>query len=287
MPSQKDRIIRIACMVLGALLAYRIVMILFRPDPLSRIKVPEIPKWMPTNAIASANTNSNVGTTNPAVAKSNTNSSSAGTNLQARVQTNQLAGTNPPIGVATNASVGTNIISGTNSNTALTNLATSTTNSPGKPATNAMGGTPPPGMPRGMRGGMMPGMPGMPGMGPRIPLPPLEQARVDKIVQSELLAPVIRPQPMALLGIAGLDAFIRTPNGQKVILREGGTADGLKVLRIGTNRVLVELAGETKELMIFAGRGGESLLPKTPTTNAVMNTATNAATNSITPGPKL
>lgn len=107
-------------------------------------------------------------------------------------------------------------------------------------------------------------MPGMPGMSARVPLPPLEQARIDKIVQSEILAPVIRPQPMGLLGIAGLDAFVRTPSGQKVILREGGIADGVKILRVGTNRVLIEHAGETKELMIFSGLGGESLLPKPP-----------------------
>jgi hypothetical protein len=94
------------------------------------------------------------------------------------------------------------------------------------------------------------------------PIPPLIQARIDKITQSELLAAVFHPPPMALLGIAGKDAFLRTPSGQMSLLREGGEADGLKLLRIGTNRVLVELAGEKKELMIFEGLGGESLLPK-------------------------
>ena len=67
---------------------------------------------------------------------------------------------------------------------------------------------------------------------------------------------------MALLGIAGRDAFLRTPNGQMSLLREGSESDGLKLLRIGTNRVLVEVAGDKKELMIFEGLGGESLLPK-------------------------
>ncbi len=124
---------------------------------------------------------------------------------------------------------------------------------------------PPPGIPAGFPPGFPPGM-GMPGSGngPRgpAPIPPLIQARIDKITQSELLAPVFHPPPMALLGIAGRDAFLRTPNGQMSLLREGGEADGLKLLRIGTNRVLVEHAGEKKELMIFDGLGGESLLPK-------------------------
>ena len=91
---------------------------------------------------------------------------------------------------------------------------------------------------------------------------PVIQARINKITQSELLAPVFHPPPMALLGIAGRDAFLRTPNGQMSLLREGSESDGLKLLRIGTNRVLVEVAGDKKELMIFEGLGGESLLPK-------------------------
>lgn len=107
----------------------------------------------------------------------------------------------------------------------------------------------------------------MPGSGrgsPRAPSPlsPLVEARIDRIVTSELLAPVFHPPPMALLGIAGHDAFLRTPNGQMTLLREGAEADGLKLLRIGTNRVLVEHANEKKELMIFEGMGGESLLAK-------------------------
>ncbi len=67
---------------------------------------------------------------------------------------------------------------------------------------------------------------------------------------------------MALLGIAGRDAFLRTPSGQTQLLREGAEADGIRLLRIGTNRVLIEQAGQKVELTIFAGFGGESLLPK-------------------------
>ena len=42
----------------------------------------------------------------------------------------------------------------------------------------------------------------------------------------------------------------------------------LKLLRIGINRVLIEQDGQKKELMIFDGYGGDSLLPtNTPNEN--------------------
>jgi hypothetical protein len=97
---------------------------------------------------------------------------------------------------------------------------------------------------------------------PRSDLPPAVQARVDRIVQSEVLGAVVRPLPMALLGIAGKDAFIRGADGQTGLVREGEEFGTLKVLRIGTNRVLVEHEGQKKELILFSGFGGETLLPK-------------------------
>ena len=105
-----------------------------------------------------------------------------------------------------------------------------------------------------------PGRPGGPGGG--APLPPEVQARLDKIVQSELLGPVMRPPPMALLGIAGQDVFFRAPNGQSGLVREGAELGGVQIVRVGTNRVLVREAGELKELMIFEGIGGTSLMPQ-------------------------
>ena len=93
-------------------------------------------------------------------------------------------------------------------------------------------------------------------------LPPAIQTRVDRIIQSEVLGPVMRPLPMALLGIAGKDAFIRAPNGQTGLLREGEELGGVKLLQIGTNRVLIELEGHTNELSVFSGFGSETLLPK-------------------------
>jgi hypothetical protein len=103
-------------------------------------------------------------------------------------------------------------------------------------------------------------------------LPSLVEARIDQIKESEILGPFIRPEPMALLGIAGNDAFLRTPDGQTKMIKEGDEAGGIKLLRIGTNRVLVEQDGEKKELTVFAGMGGESLLP--PENTSSNNTPT-------------
>jgi hypothetical protein len=88
------------------------------------------------------------------------------------------------------------------------------------------------------------------------------QARVDRINQSEIFGAVPRPMPMALLGIAGKDVFLRAPNGQTGLIRQGEELGGVKLLRIGVNRVLVEQDGQEKELMLFSGFGGEPLLPK-------------------------
>jgi hypothetical protein len=95
---------------------------------------------------------------------------------------------------------------------------------------------------------------------PELPLP--VRARVDRITDSEILGQVMRPLPMALLGIAGNVAFLRAANGQTGVVKEGDNLGALKLLQIGTNRVLVEEDGQKKELTIFSGYGGESLLPK-------------------------
>jgi hypothetical protein len=106
--------------------------------------------------------------------------------------------------------------------------------------------------------------------GKKADLPPTVQARVDRVVESEILGPFIRPMPMALLGIAGDDAFLRAPDGQTGMVKEGDALGAIKLLRIGINRVLVEENGEKKELTLFAGMGGETLLP--PETNSTFKT---------------
>ncbi|HUC83590.1 MAG TPA: hypothetical protein VL970_00245 [Candidatus Acidoferrales bacterium] len=93
-------------------------------------------------------------------------------------------------------------------------------------------------------------------------LPPAIRARIAKITESEILAPVVHPMPMALLGIAGEFAFLRATSGQTGLVKEGDTLGDIKLLRIGINRVLVEQGGQKSELMIFSGYGGESLMPK-------------------------
>ena len=113
-----------------------------------------------------------------------------------------------------------------------------------------------------------PGKKGKPG-GPRQDagkapedLPPRIKTRVEYITQSEILGQIVRPMPMALLGIADKDVFLRAPDGQTGTIKEGGELGGVKLLRVGTNRILVEYEGEKKELTIFSGLGSETLLPK-------------------------
>ena len=110
---------------------------------------------------------------------------------------------------------------------------------------------------------MMPGMM-MPGGGGKPPadLPAAAQAQIERITQSEIFAPVMHPMPMALLGIAGRSAFLRAPSGQTGLVKEGDELGGIKLLRIGTNRVLVQENGQSKELTIFSGFGSDSLMPK-------------------------
>jgi len=66
---------------------------------------------------------------------------------------------------------------------------------------------------------------------------------------------------MALLGIAGPHAFLRSADGQTGMIKEGEKLGSLKLIRIGNNRVLIEEEGEKKELSIFAGLGSETLMP--------------------------
>jgi hypothetical protein len=97
--------------------------------------------------------------------------------------------------------------------------------------------------------------------GKPVELPAEIKERVDRITQGEILGQVIRPMPMALLGIAGPHAFLRSSDGQTGMIKEGEKLGSLKLIRIGNNRVLIEEEGEKKELSIFAGLGSETLMP--------------------------
>ena len=100
---------------------------------------------------------------------------------------------------------------------------------------------------------------GVPG-GTELSISTTVQARIDRITASEILGQVRKPPPMALIGIAGHDVVLRAPNGQEGMLRVGDELGGVKLLQIGTNRALVELGGEKKELTLFSGLGSETLL---------------------------
>lgn len=193
-----------------------------------------------------------------AAAKSGRNMIALGTNAVGRVRAARAGGTNALASVPETGATGavqkavamtgdTSLVAGVGSDL------------PAPSARKAKGG-------RGDRPGAGPGMfmaggPGMPGQsGP--PLPPAIQARLDRIVESELLAPMMHPQPVALLGIIGSDAVLQAPNGQSGLVKEGDESGGIKLLKLGINRALIEEAGEQKELTLFSGLGSDSLLSK-------------------------
>jgi hypothetical protein len=93
-------------------------------------------------------------------------------------------------------------------------------------------------------------------------LPPEITARIEKIKESQVLGQIMRPPPMAVIGLAGNEVLLRTDSGQTGWVTEGGELGGVKIVKIGTNRVLVEQQGQTKELMLFQGFGSQSLLEK-------------------------
>lgn len=314
-----ERPLKIVCLGLAALLIFQVASVIFRGDPLASVKIPELPS-LPggtneTDKVAKQGTNapdSKKGATNGTnalISGSATNK----TNLTVSGSGSTTNRTNNAAANATNASSsftkGTNEAGSTNTvkHTDLTK-GTNAANGPARTnATSAVDGKtnsakPHPGGPPGapgdmmaqMMGGGMPGFPGMPGRpgGRRgggakpVTLPAETQARVDRIIESEILGPTARPVPMALVGISDDEAFIRATNGQTGPIKIGGEMAGIKLLRIALNRVLVEQDGEKKELTLFGGVGSESLMPKapdSPSTNspAASSSSTNApSTNS-------
>lgn len=95
-----------------------------------------------------------------------------------------------------------------------------------------------------------------------IEVPPLAE-RFQPIVASGVFGqmPVNIPMP-ALVGIIGNSAILRLPDGNVGTVPEGGELGGVKVLRIGVNRVLIEYLEKRNELQVFEGIGGDSLLEK-------------------------
>jgi hypothetical protein len=248
-----ERPLKIICAALGVLLAWQVGSLLLGGDPLTNLKIPALPTLAEaTNAPAKSDAKD----TNAAMA---TNAGTNGTN--AAIGTNAVNGTN--------LLKGTNMVAGTNTVTG-TNLAAISTNIAAKSKHPGARKTGPPGMSPEIMAQMMGG--GRRGGGmKKAQLPPELQARVDRIIDSEIFGPNPHPMPMVLLGIADQLAFIQATNGQTDGVKVGGELAGIKLLRIGINRVLVEVGGEKQELTLFDGIGSESLMPKTtnePTTNA-------------------
>jgi hypothetical protein len=284
MPERYERLLRLICLVLGGVLFVRVGWVVIHHNPLAHLKIPAVPTLAASDSTAGGKPTNSVPKSD--AMKKSTNA--VGAELRAKA-TNSVASQQAAKGATnqsqqsaseknrTNAVAATQSVKGGTNTVAHTNLVAagepqkSGTNS-GAPlvrqGTNAVTGTALAGKPGSTNSPPatatamlnVPQPPGMPGK-PR-ELPPEVQARVDRVTDSEILGPVMRPLPMALLGIAGNVAFLRAPNGQTGLVKEGEDLGNLKLLRIGINRVLVEQEGQKKELMIFSGFGGESLLPK-------------------------
>jgi hypothetical protein len=241
-PDRLQRIFRLGCIALAALLVLRLGLAIRRATLLHNVAIPALPRLVVTE-------------TNKAAA------TDGSTNHSTVVKTNQLAAAQG----GTNAPAATNAVAAAK-----------------PPTNNVVKGPGAPRPPRGMHGGQ-----------PKSDLPKPVNDQVDKIVKSGLLAPYMPPMPPALLGIADDEAFIRAGNGQTGAIKEGAELGNLKLLRIGINRVLIEEDGETKELTVFGGAGGASLMPAPdsapPATNVPpvpATSATNRQTATLNPQKK-
>lgn len=307
-----EQILKIVCLALGLLLAVQLVRVALRVNPLAGATIPDLPSLpadtnavekvasnapdilgtnkeasatsAKTNAPASAGSTHNPAANTAAIASADTNSASAkpiaGTNSSVASSDTNTASHAAPTNTTATASADTNAVSHAVSTNAVaataptdTNTATSKmpapTNALASQSTNsASTNTASLKKPSRKGGGRMAGPMGMQSAS----LPPEIEARVDRITDSEILGPVMHPMPEGLLGIAGNVAFLRSPSGQTALVKEGDDLGEIKLLRIGTNRVLIQENGEKKELMIFDGYGGESLLPKsTESSNETTN----------------
>lgn len=271
MRDRAEKILRLIVFALAALVLSQLIRAGFRANPLAGATIPPVPT-LETNSVPGTNAVAALKGSNIPPAKIQAANAplekavkAVPTNAVARAETN-LPAVKVSVADSTNA-----VSASTNSIAAGTNAVAAPKGTNGLPAvdTNSLATVNPQKNPRKSvspemaRGGGM-GFGGFPGMpGAAVKLPAGIQARVDKIVDSEILAPVMRPLPMALLGIAGETAFLRSASGQTGLAKVGDSVGEIKLLSIGINRVLVEQDGQKKELMIFNGYGGESLLSAT------------------------
>jgi len=243
---RSEVVFKILCAGVGALVLWQVVHAIQRSNPLAAATIPALPSLPASTNIQPADKDSSAPPSQPA--------GKPGTNVS------REAAAAKPANPGTNAPQEKVPAHGTNTVAHGANLPAQGMNAPIPPSTGKARTEPAarPGTALGMRNAGP--VPGMPGQGP--PLPPAVQARLDRIIESEILAPVIHPQPVALMGIIGMDAFLQAPDGQSGLIREGGELGGIKLLKLGINRALIEEAGEKRELTLHSGLGSESLLSK-------------------------
>ncbi len=276
-----ERPLKIVCLGLAALLVWQMANAVFTADPLKNLKVPELPTLSSATNSADKNGSKGANGTNVMVASKDSTNKTA-TNIAKA--TGVTAGTNTTnaLAVSTTNLAATNLAA---TNLAATNLASTKAarKLPSGMTPEMLAGMPPEAMAQMMGGGGNPmngsGGAGRPGRPKKMELPKEMKARLSAIIDSEVLGQVMHPMPMMLQGIVEDEAFIQATNGQSGPVKIGAEMAGVKLLRIGVNRVLVDDHGEKKELMIFGGAGGESLMPIEPPAAAPSTNST--ATNSI------
>jgi hypothetical protein len=246
---RSEVVFKILCAGVGALVLWQVVRAVQRSDPLAGASIPALPSLPASTNIQAGAKGTDVLTqgTNPGTNAPQDKPSAQGTNAVARATNLMAQGIITPGPPSTNDNPAnpTNPPKAQGTNAPVPPAAAEARNNPAARPETA------PGM---VNAGLFPGQ------GP--PLPPAVQGRLDRIIESEILGPVMHPQPVALLGIVGRDAFLQVPNGQSGLIKEGEELGGIKLLRLGINRALIEEAGEKKELTLFSGFGSESLLSK-------------------------
>ncbi len=269
MRNRTEQLLRMACIVMAALLLIQVLRGIFHVASFFGVTVPPVPELSAnssqrSNPAPTPRAHGSVAPSLPDGSRTNTaNNPPTGASKKTGLTT--LAGaiepeTNPgssklvlAVSSTTNRAMPTPVLT----NHFMPNDAVSNSKSRTNAAPERFHAPPSRLAPPGEMGlGMMPGM----NAGSTPSFSAEVQARMDAITESGFLAPVMHPLPMALLGIAGNCAFLRDPNGQTGLVKEGDSLGALKLLRIGINRVLVDYAGKTEELTIFNGYGSDSLL---------------------------
>jgi len=276
-----EQALRLLCIVLAGLLAWEASRAVLRYNPVARLAVPAVPTLTDNTNTIAKNKTPGLGNVQTIAGKQTTNFTAAGksgTNAAASNESETIATASTMtttnraasniVGAGSNAMAQTGIraTNGAAGKTETNAGKAGDTNAPASQASAKPAKPPPPEFLAMAMAGAPFGPGGMGGQGPP-KLKPLIQARLDKIVESGILATLIHPQPTALIGIAGNGAMLRSASGQSGFVKEGGELGGLKLLEVGINRVLVEENGKKKELTVFEGIGGESLLPKAGQTN--------------------